>query len=479
MRADSRLLVSLRILGVLFPVVGFCLAYFTGPDRPNSLSVQGILFLLTTILMGVYPNGVMAEAAQDAEVSGKRWLTFRHGANIMAFSGIVASLLWLFLLVAPAASGFSGSPMQIAYLATFPSYILGMLISFRCFPKGEPRRRLIENIAVYAERERTGFYEGINRIMSYRINSRDAHLYIGLSAFTVSLALVALPSLILEQLDPLWRLFVFSIVVSLLLLSGTAIAIYAIFRRGTQHGHRISLSLRFWVAYLGSFLGSIMVMFVFWGYATPLSLLQANPVSALGTALAAASIFVQMVCLVFLVLNVVVTPILSAVLTHALRLSLVSWNWAQLESTDSKIVKGREFVAGFLRTFIHVFVEITFSVLWVLVALTPTPMAIQFPWFWLLYGGTALLVYALLVCEYKGVQLDGLEVRPKLLRKLWSVLLAISVLRQVFNPEIIQKLGSAIPASIEIMLGMSLGFVATYQVAAQRAPLGGEFRREA
>jgi tetrahydromethanopterin S-methyltransferase subunit G len=56
--------------------------------------------------------------------------------------------------------------------------------------------------------------------------------------------------------------------------------------------------------------------------------------------------------------------------------------------------------------------------------------------------------------------------------------LVISVFKQVFNPEIVQQLGSAIPASMGIMFGMSLGFVATYQIAAERVPLGNEFRRD-
>jgi hypothetical protein len=261
----------------------------------------------------------------------------------------------------------------------------------------------------------------------------------------------------------------------ILLASLTKLTVYLLSGAGVILGHAdrgsgpTNLGTRYWLLYGGS-VGICSVLTYYQFLYNVLSLSPKYFYMLREVALDGAIVNVQLACLIGLGINIVLCPLLGMGLTRLLSYLFRVWRYSQLERKRIELHLGSRPSVTTFQMFFHGLLEISAGVIWVVVVF-PTALSplVGLASLSLLaaVGCLSVVVYVFLDLGFRGLELDGTKLSPKLLHRAWTVLTVVAAAKQVISPNI-SVIITAIPVALGAILGFTLGFLASYESAAAR-----------
>ncbi len=456
---SSRFVFSLYVLQALFPITSILLILV--PSVPYVAKVMG--FPLLSIGFGLYPNGVLATTAQNIGLKNKSWFKGAlDAACVAAAIGFIVSFGYL--------ARADESILNSIWLAITVAYVFSVLIVTASAPDEEIRHRLVDRLNAYSAREMITFRTGMARTkFASRLFFKDNLK----SLFALIIGLY----LVVSLTDPLVypHLLIATIGGVVFLSALTKLAVYVlsgatlILRRADGGSRPTNLGTRYWLLYGGS-IGLCSVLTYYQFLFSALSLPPTYFYMLREVALDGAIVNVQLACLIGLSINIVAGPRLGEGLTKFLSYLSRVWRYSQLDRKATEIHLGSKPSVSTFQMFFHGLLEISAGVVWVVVvfpaALSPL-VGLASLSLLAAIGCLSVAVYVFLDLGFRGVELDGTKISPKLLHKAWTILTVVAAVKQIISPNM-SIIVVAIPVGLSAILGFTLGFLASYESAAAR-----------
>jgi hypothetical protein len=447
---------SLYLMQASFPIVSLALANL--PYSPDKMSLLlRALGLIVSATIALWPSGVLLEGAQNAGLNRKQNPAIIVSLHTPLVAGTLGLFVVLFLTI-----GNSMSLLPIPYLFISIVYTLGAVLSFAQCRKSHVASQIALRVQECIGRERKwveGWLSGLPHDVWTVFRDNLMPIAALASGFTLLFISRNLFQTELYNLTGIFGLiFVSSGLTGLLPYLLSLIRSWEPFSKLKKP---VRLTAYFWVLYFASVTISSVAFLCVINSNNP----RIYGDLLIGSSLIAAILYVQTACFTGAILNIVLCPYVAIAFEYISTYLLKFWTWTQLSREHVLRTIETRTPVGTIQMFAHTLVELVLATFWMIVAI-PVPLTASQSLLQplVMLGALSIIPYVLLDSEYRGTNVGGLKLSPKLLHKAWSALTIIAILKQIIIPSNTTQIIQAILVFFSLSLGFTLGFLSSYEM---------------